>query len=215
MCIEEIRMVIEISSAIVWSSLSVHSVLQSGQSLLAGQMSQLLSFVFQSVVLHLLRSLLHRSIPAIPSRWKFNSFSSSTVRIASIGRSVSNLIDRIIMGYDLWIWWIRCLSFVIVNPYLGPHLVSIGKMVRSFPTPTIRSTSYRTIGTHTLRLAEKSFVFHHLDCPCDDCLRCGFTIHGFSRLVYLQHRQCLPEHSVSRLLSTLHESLGRIETVRR
>jgi len=34
------------------------------------------------------------------------------------------------MGYDLWIWWMRSLSFIIVNPYLGPHLVSIGKMVK-------------------------------------------------------------------------------------
>ncbi len=37
--------------------------------------------------------------------------------------------DRIIMGYDLWIWWMGSLSFIIVNPFLGPHLLSIGKMV--------------------------------------------------------------------------------------
>ena len=41
----------------------------------------------------------------------------------------SVFFNRIIMGYDLWIWWMRSLSFIIVNPFLGPHLVSIGKMV--------------------------------------------------------------------------------------
>ena len=37
--------------------------------------------------------------------------------------------DRIVMGYDIWFWWMQSLSFIIVNPFLGPHLVSIGKMV--------------------------------------------------------------------------------------
>jgi hypothetical protein len=33
------------------------------------------------------------------------------------------------MAFDLEIWWLRSLSFIIVVPFLGPHLVSIGKMV--------------------------------------------------------------------------------------
>lgn len=33
------------------------------------------------------------------------------------------------MGYDLWFWWLGSFSFIIINPFLGPHLVSIGKMV--------------------------------------------------------------------------------------
>ncbi len=33
------------------------------------------------------------------------------------------------MAIDLEIWWLRSLSFIIVIPFLGPHLVAIGKMV--------------------------------------------------------------------------------------
>lgn len=33
------------------------------------------------------------------------------------------------MAIDLEIWWLRCLSFIIVAPFLGPHLVAIAKMV--------------------------------------------------------------------------------------
>ncbi len=34
------------------------------------------------------------------------------------------------MAFDLEIWWLRSLSFIIVVPLLGPHLVAIGKMVK-------------------------------------------------------------------------------------
>ncbi|CAF4795683.1 unnamed protein product [Rotaria sp. Silwood2] len=34
------------------------------------------------------------------------------------------------MAYDIELWWLRCLSFIIVIPYLGPHLVAIGKMLQ-------------------------------------------------------------------------------------
>lgn len=33
------------------------------------------------------------------------------------------------MAYDLEIWWLLSLQFIIVVPFLGPHLVAIGKMV--------------------------------------------------------------------------------------
>ena len=33
------------------------------------------------------------------------------------------------MAIDVEIWWIRLLSFVMVVPFLGPHLIAIGKMV--------------------------------------------------------------------------------------
>lgn len=33
------------------------------------------------------------------------------------------------MAIDLEIWWLRSLSFIIVIPFLGPHLVAIQKMV--------------------------------------------------------------------------------------
>jgi hypothetical protein len=33
------------------------------------------------------------------------------------------------MAFDLEIWWLRTLSFVIVIPALGPNIVAIGKMV--------------------------------------------------------------------------------------
>ncbi|CAF3862174.1 unnamed protein product [Rotaria sp. Silwood1] len=36
---------------------------------------------------------------------------------------------RIVMAIDLEIWWLRCMSFIIVIPYLGPHLVAIKKMI--------------------------------------------------------------------------------------
>ncbi|CAF2356522.1 unnamed protein product [Rotaria sp. Silwood2] len=34
------------------------------------------------------------------------------------------------MAIDLEIWWLRCLSFIIVIPFLGPHLVAIWKMLK-------------------------------------------------------------------------------------
>ncbi|CAF1153213.1 unnamed protein product [Rotaria sordida] len=37
---------------------------------------------------------------------------------------------RIVMAIDIAIWWLRCLSFIIVIPFLGPHLVVIGKMLQ-------------------------------------------------------------------------------------
>jgi len=36
------------------------------------------------------------------------------------------------MAFDLEIWWLRSLTFIIVIPFLGPHLVAIGKMVKIF-----------------------------------------------------------------------------------
>ncbi|CAF3768859.1 unnamed protein product [Rotaria sordida] len=37
---------------------------------------------------------------------------------------------RIVMAFDIELWWLRCLSFIIVIPFLGPHLVAIGKMLQ-------------------------------------------------------------------------------------
>ncbi|CAF1174559.1 unnamed protein product [Rotaria sordida] len=37
---------------------------------------------------------------------------------------------RVIMAYDIELWWLRSLSFIIVIPFLGPHLVAIGQMVK-------------------------------------------------------------------------------------
>ncbi|UJR20407.1 hypothetical protein I4U23_023538 [Adineta vaga] len=53
------------------------------------------------------------------------------LRFVANGNSVTFQTARIIMGYDLWLWWMRSLQFIIVNPYLGPHLVSIGKMLKN------------------------------------------------------------------------------------
>ncbi|CAF1004363.1 unnamed protein product [Adineta steineri] len=39
-------------------------------------------------------------------------------------------VARIIMAYDLEIWWLRSMSFIVVVPFLGPHLVAIGKMLK-------------------------------------------------------------------------------------
>ena len=36
------------------------------------------------------------------------------------------------MAFDLEIWYLRSLSFVIVVEFLGPQLVAIGKMVFIF-----------------------------------------------------------------------------------
>ncbi|CAF0834212.1 unnamed protein product [Adineta ricciae] len=36
----------------------------------------------------------------------------------------------VVMAFDLEIWWLRSLSFIIVVPFLGPHLVAIGKMLK-------------------------------------------------------------------------------------
>ncbi|CAF3724742.1 unnamed protein product [Rotaria sordida] len=40
------------------------------------------------------------------------------------------MVARIIMAFDIEIWWLRCISFVVIIPYLGPHLVAIGKMMK-------------------------------------------------------------------------------------
>ncbi|CAF4647243.1 unnamed protein product [Rotaria sp. Silwood1] len=40
------------------------------------------------------------------------------------------VVARVIMAYDIELWWLRCLSFIIVVPYLGPHLVAIWKMIQ-------------------------------------------------------------------------------------
>ncbi|CAF1229932.1 unnamed protein product [Rotaria sordida] len=37
---------------------------------------------------------------------------------------------RVVMAIDVEIWWLRCLSFIIVIPFLGPHLVAIGQMLK-------------------------------------------------------------------------------------
>lgn len=33
------------------------------------------------------------------------------------------------MAYDIELWWLGLMSFIIVIPELGPHLVAIQKMV--------------------------------------------------------------------------------------
>jgi hypothetical protein len=33
------------------------------------------------------------------------------------------------MAIDIELWWLRLLSFIIVIPFLGPHLVAIVQMV--------------------------------------------------------------------------------------
>ncbi|CAF2673374.1 unnamed protein product [Rotaria sp. Silwood2] len=53
------------------------------------------------------------------------------LRCQAVGYSATFEAARIIMGYDLWLWWMGSLSFIIVNPFLGPHLVSIGKMLKN------------------------------------------------------------------------------------
>ncbi|CAF4341767.1 unnamed protein product, partial [Rotaria sp. Silwood2] len=40
------------------------------------------------------------------------------------------LEQKVIMAYDIELWWLRSLSFVIVIPFLGPHLTAIGKMMK-------------------------------------------------------------------------------------
>ncbi|CAF1211902.1 unnamed protein product [Didymodactylos carnosus] len=41
-----------------------------------------------------------------------------------------NVEQKIVLAYDLEIWFIRALGFINVVPFLGPHLVAIGKMLR-------------------------------------------------------------------------------------
>jgi len=39
---------------------------------------------------------------------------------------------RVVLAIDLEIWWLRSLWFIMVFPFIGPHLVSISKMVVHF-----------------------------------------------------------------------------------
>ncbi|CAF4602126.1 unnamed protein product [Rotaria sp. Silwood1] len=52
------------------------------------------------------------------------------LRFANAGSEDKFMAARIVMAIDLEIWWLRCLSFIIVIPYLGPHLVAIWKMIQ-------------------------------------------------------------------------------------
>ncbi|CAF1206439.1 unnamed protein product, partial [Didymodactylos carnosus] len=49
-------------------------------------------------------------------------------RLGSLHR-ISPIL-QIVLAYDLEIWFIRALGFINVVPFLGPHLVAIGKMLR-------------------------------------------------------------------------------------
>ncbi|CAF4270745.1 unnamed protein product, partial [Adineta steineri] len=37
---------------------------------------------------------------------------------------------RVVWAIDVELWWLRSLAFIIVIPFLGPHLVAIGKMLK-------------------------------------------------------------------------------------
>ncbi|CAF0946556.1 unnamed protein product [Adineta steineri] len=53
------------------------------------------------------------------------------LRFKANGYSETFQAARVFLGYDLWLWWMRSLSFITVSPFLGPHLVSIGKMLKN------------------------------------------------------------------------------------
>ncbi|UJR22717.1 hypothetical protein I4U23_025751 [Adineta vaga] len=52
------------------------------------------------------------------------------LRFAYADDQVKFVAARVVMAIDLEIWWLRSLSFIIVVPFLGPHLVAIGKMLK-------------------------------------------------------------------------------------
>ncbi|CAF4924916.1 unnamed protein product, partial [Rotaria sp. Silwood1] len=52
------------------------------------------------------------------------------LRFRHAGSKEDFVAARIVMAIDVAIWWLRCLSFIIVIPFLGPHLVAIGKMLQ-------------------------------------------------------------------------------------
>ena len=61
------------------------------------------------------------------------------------------------MAIDIEIWWLRSLSLIMVVPFLGPHLVAIGKMVRNIP---IEETVART----EFALDQRFAIFHVYHC---------------------------------------------------
>ncbi|CAF3447822.1 unnamed protein product [Rotaria sp. Silwood1] len=63
--------------------------------------------------------------------WTLGLLAPFTVRFQTVDQNPLPTEPIIIMGYDLWLWWMGSLSFIIVNPFLGPHLVSIGKMLKN------------------------------------------------------------------------------------
>jgi len=75
------------------------------------------------------------------------------------------VFNRIIMGYDLWIWWMRSLSFLIISPFLGPHLVSIGKMVEKernvYNFMSFSSWKISRFLRYLSRLSWQLMVLHH------------------------------------------------------
>lgn len=82
-------------------------------------------------------------------------------------------ISRVVMAIDLEIWWLRSLSFIIVVPFLGPHLVAIAKMVSS------HSSAIMIVFISSFCfLVERSFVLHMHHRCCDGWIWYRITIDG-------------------------------------
>ncbi|CAF3178228.1 unnamed protein product [Rotaria socialis] len=52
------------------------------------------------------------------------------LRFTNAGSEEDFIAARVVMAIDIEIWWLRSLSFIIVIPFLGPHLVAIAKMLQ-------------------------------------------------------------------------------------
>ena len=82
---------------------------------------------------------------------------------------------KIILAYDLEIWFIRSLTFLGISQKMGPKLVMIRRMVpRNLPPFSFLSYSY-------LFLDHRSIFLHIHYSNCNDCVR-----RRFANNVYLQ-----------------------------
>ncbi|CAF3783975.1 unnamed protein product [Rotaria socialis] len=51
------------------------------------------------------------------------------LRFANASTEANFVAARIVMAIDVELWWLRSLSFIIILPALGPHIVAITKML--------------------------------------------------------------------------------------
>ena len=123
--------------------------------------------------------------------------------------------SSIVMAIALEIFWLRSLAFIIILPFLGPHLVAIGKMVSHM----IDRRSMKTIDISAA--GKRSTVLHVCYCGGDDWLRCRVPFDGLlstqRRIRALQWvpvvwwTQCLSWRHLSSLLPDARRSVRGIE----
>ena len=79
---------------------------------------------------------------------------------------------KIVLAYDLELWFIRSLAFLSIAQKMGPKLVMIRKMVRS-----ISFHFFSNRDETSLNVLDYRFVFLYLyHYRCYDCLWCCFSI---------------------------------------